>query len=343
MNGCAEGLFCQLVQKLSEIGEIEFESMFVDGTKIEANANKYSFVWAKAVEKNLVKLDKKAEQAVISMSEKYGFSEGIGLERAVDWLHSIAGFRQEEFVYGKGRRKTELQKDCEKLEGYLKKCSEYAEKLRICGNRKSYSKTDLEATFMRMKDDHMGNGQLKPGYNLQIGVESEYIVGLELFSNPNDTTTLLPFLERTAEGTGRRYGNIVADAGYASEENYTYLESTEQNTYIKPADHELKKTRKFKKNIYHKDDMPYNAESDSFTCPNDKRLLHAYDRTGKTDNGCMILKSYYVCEDCSGCSRRENCFKGQYENRKTELSKQCVVKKMKQKNAFQPIKAFFSE
>lgn len=114
-------------------------------------------------------------------------------------------------------------------------------------NRKSYSKTDREATFMRMKDDHMGNGQLKPGYNLQICVESEYIVGLGLFSNPNDTTTLLPFLERTAEGTGRRYGNIVADAGYASEENYTYLESMEQNTYIKPADHELKKTRKFKK------------------------------------------------------------------------------------------------
>ena len=131
-----------------------------------------------AVEKNLVKLDKKAEQAVLSMSEKYGFGEGIGLERAVDWLHSIAGFRQEEFVYGKGRRQTELQKDCEKLEGYLKKRSEYAEKLRICGNRKSYSKTDLEATFMRMKDDHMGNGQFKPGYNLQIGVESEYIVGL---------------------------------------------------------------------------------------------------------------------------------------------------------------------
>ena len=132
---------------------------------------------------------------------------------------------------------------------------------------------------------------------------------------------MIPFLERIAEGTGRRHGNIVADAGYASEENYTYLESMEQNAYIKPADHELKKTRKFKKNIYHKDDMPCNAESDSFTCPNDKRLLHAYDRTGKTDNGCMILKSYYVCEDCSGCSRRENCFKGQYENRKIELSK----------------------
>ena len=105
---------------------------------------------------------------------------------------------------------------------------------------------------------------------------------------------MIPFLERTAEGTGRRHGNIVADAGYASEENYTYLESTEQNAYIKPADHELKKTMKFKKNIYHKDDMPCNAESDSFTCPNDKRLLHAYDRTGKTDNGCMILESYYV-------------------------------------------------
>lgn len=92
---------------------------------------------------------------------------------------------------------------------------------------------------MRMKEDHMLNGQLKPGYNVQIGVESEYIVGVGLFPNPTDTTTLIPFLERIRKNTGKKYENIIADAGYASEENYTYLESEEQNAYIKPADYEI--------------------------------------------------------------------------------------------------------
>lgn len=321
MSGCAENLFYQLVLKLADMGEIDFKALFVDGTKIEANANRYTFVWAKAVEKRLKKLSEKIETELPPIREKYGLAEWLGLESTVTELKSLAAIQGIRFVHGKGKHKTQLQRDRERLEELLNKGNEYIENLRICGKRKSYSKTDPDATFMRMKEDHMRNGQLKPGYNLQIGVSGEYIVGLDLFPNPTDTTTLIPFLERMNSRINKSFRDIVADMGYASEENYTYLEANGQNAYIKPADHEIKKTREYKTNVFHKDNMRYDEETDSFTCPNRKRLIHSYDREVKTDNGYTVKKSCYVCESCEGCPYREKCFKGQYENRKIELSK----------------------
>lgn len=321
MSGCAEDLFYQLVEKLSDMGEIGFEALFVDGTKIEANANRYTFVWAKAIEKRLKKLSEKIEKELPPIREKYGLAEGLGLESTANELKTLADIQKISFVHGKGKHKAQLQRDCERLEELLNKGNEYVEHLRICGKRKSYSKTDPDATFMRMKEDHMRNGQLKPGYNLQVGVSGEYIAGLGLFPNPTDTTTLIPFLERMKSGINRSFKDIVADMGYASEENYTYLENNDQNAYIKPSDHEVKKTRKHRNNIFHKDNMPYDEANDCFTCPNGKRLIHSYDKDVKTDNGYPVKKSYYVCESCEGCPYRDKCFKGQYENRKIELSK----------------------
>ena len=321
MSGCAEDLFYQLVLKLAEMGEIDFKALFVDGTKIEANANRYTFVWVKAVEKRLKKLNERVEKELPSVKAKYGLNDRLGLDSTAKELKSLAAIQGIRFVRGKGKHKTQIQRDCERIEELLNKGNEYIENLRICGKRKSYSKTDPDATFMRMKEDHMKNGQLKPGYNLQIGVSGEYIAGLDLFPNPTDTTTLIPFLERMKSRINRSFRDIVADMGYASEENYTYLEKNGQNAYIKPADHEIKKTRKYKNNIFHKDNMPYDEGSDRFTCPNGKHLIHSYDREIKTDNGYPVKKSYYVCESCAGCPYREQCFKGQYENRKIELSK----------------------
>ena len=321
MSGCAEDLFYQLIEKLAEMGEIDFEALFVDGTKIEANANRYSFVWAKAVEKRLKKLNEKVKNELPSINTKYGLSDGLGLESTVKELKSLADIQGISFVHGKGKHKTQLQRDCERLEELLSKGNEYIENLRICGKRKSYSKTDPDATFMRMKEDHMRNGQLKPGYNLQIGVSGEYIAGLGLFPNPTDTTTLIPFLERMKAGLDRSFRDIVADMGYSSEENYTYLESNNQTAYIKPADHEIKKTRKHRNNIFHKDNMPYDEANDRFTCPNGKHLIHSYDKDARTDNGYTVKKSCYVCESCAGCPFKDKCFKGQYENRRIELSK----------------------
>ena len=316
-----EDLFVQLIMKLHKLGEIKFNNIFIDGTKIEANANRYTFVWAKTIEKNLQKLNAKINRELPELCQKYGLSETASLAEVIEFLLKARNLLGIKFVYGKGKHKTELQRDYDRIYDYLERIEKYHESQVILGTRYSYSKTDLAATFMRMKEDHMRNGQLKPAYNVQIGVESEYIVGVGLYSNPTDTTTLIPFLERLRNNIGRKYTNIIADAGYASEENYTYLEENGQNAYIKPADYEIRKTKKYKKNIYRVENLIYDEIRDYFTCPNGKRLNHAYDGTRKTENGYEVVKSYYICESCEGCPHREKCYKGKYENRKISISK----------------------
>lgn len=316
-----EDLFVQLIMKLHELEEINFKNIFIDGTKIEANANRYTFVWAKTIEKNLQKLNTKINQELPELCQKYGLSETASLAEVVDFLLKARDLLGIQFIYGKGKHKTEIQRDYDHIYEYMERKEKYHESQIILGTRNSYSKTDLDATFMRMKEDHMRNGQLKPAYNVQIGVESEYIVGIGLFSNPTDTTTLIPFLERLRTNIGRKYTNIIADAGYSSEENYTYLEENEQNAYIKPADYEIRKTKKYKNNIYRVENLSYDEIGDYFTCPNGKRLNHVYDGKRKTENGHEIIKSYYICESCEGCPHREKCYKGKYENRKISFSK----------------------
>lgn len=82
---------------------------------------------------------------------------------------------------------------------------------------------------MHMKDDHMRNAQLKPGYNVQIGVDSEYIVAADIFQDRNDVWTLVPFLKTMKEKLGFRYPSVTADSGYESEEGYQYLRDQKQN------------------------------------------------------------------------------------------------------------------
>lgn len=179
--------------------------------------------------------------------------------------------RNIEFVYGKGVRKTQQQRNYETVTSYIAKENEYNMHLKICGNRNSYSKKDKDATFMRMKEDYMKNGQLKPAYNLQIGVNSEYIVGLDLFPNPTDVRTLIPFLS-VLESKNLKFKNIVADAGYESEENYEYLFNNNYTSYIKPQNYEKQKTRKFKHDISKVENMSFNEETDTYTCANNQKL-----------------------------------------------------------------------
>lgn len=322
-----EDLFYQLIAKLSEIGEISFQNIFVDGTKIEANANKYTFVWSKAVEKNLRKLEARINLELSDIANRYALNPETELDEVLEFLLGYARTAKIKFVSGKGKRKTVLQRDCEKLYAYQERIEQYKQSLNICGKRNSYSKTDTDATFMRMKDDHMMNGQLKPGYNVQIGVESEYIVGVGLFPNPTDTTTLIPFLNRIEKGCGKRYQKVIADAGYASEENYTYLENNGQKAYIKPTDYEIRKTKKYKNDIYRIENLTYDQERDCFICPNGKQLNYVYESKRKSENGYITVKKNYICESCTGCPHREKCFKGTYDNRKISLSQTMVRQK----------------
>ncbi len=315
-----EKLFYQLIKKLIELNEVDYGHIFVDGTKIEANANRYSFVWKNAVETQMRKLKIRIEAELPEIQNRYGISECTTLNETISVLLSYAELYHIEFVHGSGKRKTQLQRNTEKLCEYAERLEKYEESLNICGKRKSYSKTDHDATFMRMKEDHMNNGQLKPGYNVQIGVQSEYIIGIGLFSNPTDTTTLIPFLERIESYCGRKILEVVADAGYSSEENFTYLEEHGKQAYIKPNDYEVRKTKRYKSDMFRVENLPYDEENDCFTCPNGKNLYFAYESKRKSDTGYETIQKNYICESCIGCPYRDKCFKGAYENRKVKIS-----------------------
>ena len=302
-----EGLFYQFVEKLFELGEVKFKNLFVDGTKIEAYANKYTFVWKKTVEKNFTKLEKKIEGMLPVIRERYELTNDASLEDCYNTLILQAQWINLTFAVGKGKHKTQLQRDIELLEDFLSKKGEYLSHLGKFNGRNSFSKTDVDATFMHMKEDYMRNGQLKPGYNIQIGVESEYIVGVGAFSNRSDVNTLIPFLGRIRSHTNRLFERIIADAGYESSENYLYLEENGQECFIKPTNYEISKKKTYKTNPYAVENMAYNEAKDEYTCPDGRKLKFKRETQKTTENGYTVSTRYYSNEKCGRCPHRDKC------------------------------------
>ena len=348
---CAKRILSEMSNILFDLKEISGESIFIDGTKIEANANKYTFVWKKAVTKNLAKLLDKLVVFVAECEELYDikvvYRNQVQMKHVKKLRKKLYALKKQEgviFVHGTGKRKSPLQKSMETLEGYLDKLKEYTQKLYICGERNSHSKTDHDATFMRMKEDAMGNGQLKAGYNLQHGVDSEYIVWLTIGPQPTDTTTLIPFLKDMEQHLMFKYRKIVADAGYESEENYFFLDENEQLSFIKPANYEISKTRKYKNDISRVENMQYREDGDYYVCKNEKRLVFTGTKKDRTKTGYLSEKSLYSCEDCTCCPYKEKCIKG--NNCKTPLEERTkhlqVSKKFKEQRAID-LKRILSE
>ena len=321
---CARRILAEMSNALFDLGEISGETVFIDGTKIEAAANKYTFVWKKAVTKNQTKLLIKLADFVAECEQLYDlkivYGDTVKMKHVKKLRKKLYALKQSEnvvFVHGIGKRKTPLQKSIETLEDYLSRLKKYNHQIHICGGRNSYSKTDHDATFMRMKEDAMGNGQLKPAYNLQHGVDSEYITWLTTGPQPTDTTTLIPFLKNAEEHLKFKYKNITTDAGYESEENYVFLEANGQLSYIKPANYEISKTRRYKNDMGKIENMEYDEESDVYICRNGKRLTPDHVRHSKSKTGYVSEKTIYKCEDCSGCPHKAECIKG--NNCKTPL------------------------
>ena len=337
---CSKQTLAEVSKLLYSLGEISGKTIFIDGTKIESAANKYTFVWKKAVTKNQAKLFGKILAFVEECEALYGFRivhhgkvSIHTLKRLRKKLYRICREEGIAFVHGTGKRKTCLQRSIETLETYLDKLKEYNHKLHICGERNSYSKTDPDATFMRMKEDAMQNGQLKPAYNLQHGVDSEYITWLDLSSRPTDTRTLIPFLKDMEEYLPFKYQEIVADAGYESEENYLFLEENGQLSYIKPQNYEISKTRKYRQDIGRMENMAYDEDRDCYYCRNGRTLTVQYEKKVKTASGYLRAVTVYRSSNCGECPFKTECIKG--NNCKTPMEERqkvlYVSKKMKEK------------
>lgn len=340
LSACSKTILTNVSSVLHELGEISGKTIFIDGTKIESCANKYTFVWKKSVTKSQARLFGKIISFIEECEAQYGIKVIYSgkatlhtMKRVRKKLYQIKEEEKITFVYGIGHRKSQLQKSIEMLEEYTNKLKEYTKHLHICGERNSYSKTDPDATFMRMKEDAMLNGQLKPAYNLQHGVDAQYITWVDLSHYPNDAMALIPFLKDMESHLPFKYREIVADAGYESEEAYVFLEQNGQESYLKPQNYEISKSRKYRQDISRRENMKYDPEMDEYICSGGKRLRRIYDRHSKNRNGYVSTVTIYECESCQGCLHKDKCIHG--NNCKTPMEKRNkrlnVSKVMKQK------------
>lgn len=338
LKGIIEEVFASVLEMLHESGHIKLENYFLDGTKIEANANKYSFVWKKSVEKNKARLGDKVKKLFEDIEklneeedEKYGEDPVDGnlngpidskkLEQKIKELNEkLAGKKENKDI----KKAVEvLEEDC--LER-LKKYEEYEEKF---GERNSFSKTDPDATFMRMKEDHMRNGQLKPAYNIQIGTEGQFVVGFSAHQRRSDTGCLPEHLEKLKETLGGRLPeNIVADSGYGSEENYRYIEESDCGNYIKYNTFHKEQKKSFRKEMFNVENFIYDEICDRYTCPAGNELVYDCTLKYKSENGFESTRRQYTCYDCEGCNFREECTKSR-TGRKIQVNHE--LRRMKRK------------
>ncbi len=327
-------LMDELVKILMGLGEISLANVFIDGTKIEANANRYTFVWKKRVEKDKARTQEKIRKELPGLLEAIGAGYHVPEEPEAHHLKKLRkklGEKKQqdgiEFVHGAGHRKSALQKTWEKVNDWMEKLKRYTRDLHLCGERNSYSKTDHDATFMRMKEDHMLNGQLKPGYNVNVATASEYVIGNYVSADRTDTKTLIPFAERLKQSF--KIGRYIVDAGYESEENYSYFDQPwiSSKLLVKPTNHEKKKHRKYKTDISRRENMLYAPEEDAYTCANGKQLHADYIRHTRSAAGFPIETTVYTCSECQGCPLKEKCIKGHSKIPLEERNKTLYVSK----------------
>lgn len=319
MRDGLEKIFAAVLELLAADGYVKLEHYFVDGTKIEANANRYTFVWGKAVVKHKAKLQEKVKDLfdTIEQTERQEDKELAGqdlpelgeastltsekLDEAVDRLE--ASLRD----HPKAKLRKQLVRKVRKT--LLPRLQRYEEQQAILGDRNSFSKTDPDATFMRMKEDHMGNGQLKPGYNLQIRTENQFILGYSLHQRPTDTRCLIPHLEHLKTQLGKIPQTIVADAGYGSEENYAYLDRENLTPFVKYGTFHKEQSKAWQSDVSKLENWIYDETQDEWLCPNGHRLTLEYESNSKTASGYATRLRHYRSPNCEGCPLREQCTK----------------------------------
>ena len=312
-----EDLFFQYVKQLEKQGLVEHEEVFIDGTKIESKANRYQFVWLKNVMRQLEKIKEKAKTEL----QPEGNITLKKVQEAVDQLDRQILEEKIEVKRGRGHRKPEIVRRRDTLQELSERWQEYERKKSICGEgRNSYAKTDPDATFMHMKEDHMRNGQLKPGYNVQFAVNSGFVTGIGVFPNRTDFGTLKPFLEHLQKNQGAVYKKVVADSGYESLANYRFLKEQTQKAYIKPANYEAQKKRSFKAQVGRIENMGFFEPDDCFICQNGRHLDHCRDYTSNAKDGTKRQLAVYRCEDCTGCPYRAACCKAKDPEQPKEIS-----------------------
>ena len=323
LAGKFDDIFTQIVLLLHDENLVSLKVQYIDGTKIESVANKYTFVWKGSTEKNKAKLEANVRSALEAAET------ALAMENAEEHheLTSEEMARRADRILRKmdeeGISDKRMRKSVEKVRSESSsKMQEYEDKMETLGERNSYSKTDPDATFMRMKEDAMNNGQTKPGYNIQIATENQFITNYGIFWRPTDQGTLIPFLTSFSDRYGMQSDEVCADSGYGSEQNYAHMFGSGIVPYVKYNMFHAEEHRKYKNNPFLTQNMFYNADEDYYVCPMGQHLDHIGDIKSKSDLGYESTVSRYRAQDCTECPLRGMCYKGMSDRRTIEVNHQ---------------------
>ncbi len=318
-----ENIFNDINSIIFDKESVDLTHIYIDGTKIEANANKYTWVWKKACITSRNRVFSYMTELINEINDTdlnyYDFKIGMRKEYTVEYAEFILKeyakimlVDTKTFVHGIGKRKTQIQKHYEKLSEYTERLKKYSKRISTCGeSRNSYSKTDTDATFMRIKRDYMGNDQLLPAYNLQMGICDEYIAVLDVTQYASDAECFIPLIEKFKKTYGFYPKYPVADAGYGNYNNYLYCEQTGMEKYMKFPMYKKETTdEKYRNNKFRAVNFKRN-ESGNLICPNNKEFHYLYEKPVK-GNKFGRTEEYYQCEDCNGCPYRKECHKSEH-------------------------------
>ena len=308
-------IFTQLVLVLAEKGFVSLDVEYVDGTKIESKANKYTFVWRKTVERNRARLIDKVK-ALLAQVDDCIAQDNTKTDETVEFTPSQLAEISAELnaslsdpqVGMDKEEKKKRRKLAKELKERSEKLAEYNQHLETLGDRNSYSKTDKDATFMHMKEDAINDGLTKPGYNLQIATENQFITNFALFPNPTDTLTYIPFMESFRERYGHFASTEVADSGYGSEENYEFMELNGTAAYVKYNRFHIEHRPQYVPDPFRSENFYYNKKEDYCVCPMGQHMTRTGTSHKTSASGYVSNRATYTAQNCEGCPLRCLCF-----------------------------------
>ena len=317
LTGSIDAIFASVNKYIFAKENVDLSHVYIDGTKIIANANRYSWVWKKSCTTNRDKVFLNVSELLDAMNKDL-ISLGVCIEKreeyAIEYLEQILERYREAlnidisaFTSGRGHHKSPYQRNYQKLEGYLARLKRYAASIEICGDtRNSYSKTDHSATFMRIKTDYMGNDQLLPAYNMQAGICDEYIAVVDAKQYASDMDCFAPLMDEFKDIYGRYPEYPVADAGYGSYNNYLYCEEHGMKKYMKFTMYKKEtEDKKYQSDPYRSVNFK-RGEDGLLVCPNGKKFLFKKSRPVR-GNKYGRTEDIYECEDCEGCPFKKDC------------------------------------
>jgi transposase len=319
-------VFAEVVDLLSHLGYINLDAYFLDGTKIAADANPYSWVWGRSTARYKSLLQEKCTalfKAIDELEEEenalYGDKDlpESGEDVKIDSEAIARTAERIDALLAASPGDRELKKLSRVVEkDYLPRMKKYEEQERILSERNSYSKTDHDATFMRLKEDHMKNGQLKPAYNIQTGTKDQFVVGYSVHQQSTDTSCMKGHLEVAQKQLrGKLPSFIVTDAGYGSEENYAYLAEKGLTGYVKYNTYHKEQSKKWRSDPTRVQNWVYDSQRDEYTCGGGRKLLFLYEKKETSRGGYESTSRIYECMSCEGCLYRESCTKSQHNRR----------------------------